>query len=340
MTRCLLNVCWRGAAGLMVAVTLGCSNGHQLDSPALEARLANIEAKLDSFVGVSHDADVRLKEIEQAITDQKTWPETLETRLANIEAKLGAPIGVSHDADVRLKEIEQTIADQKTWPADSHAAEALRDKLAQIMDGMSPATQEAAIARLWPLRWAVQAFWTLRRAGGDGEADPAGMADELYAVLDAAPESCSVSLRQELESARQRAEQAAQRAMRQQVLDAAKALIKDEKAGDPAEVWENLQRFAEDDKDQEISDTRDQLRRALTGREIKARCDELRAQHGRIGTDLDEATRQAALTRLYEAAAGYRLDMLLGHPEGANDLDDLNKFIAQAGEDLRRLAKS
>ena len=309
MKKSFFDKCWLGVAGLLLAATAGCSRGG--DDP---------------------------KSPPDPVPSQGSEHfDSLNQRLANIEAQLTSLSNVSPDADGRLKTIEQKIGDKATWPKNLPAAEALRKELEQLVNGMSPMAQDSVVARLLRTRWAVRAIWTLCKADGGGQEQSGDMAEELQAVLEAEPESGPDHIRKELEQVIGLAEKVAHKAARQRALKAGEDAING-KGTDPVDAWEELQRFTAGD--QEASTVRDKLKRTLAVLEIASRCRDLKTQRGRIPADSDEVTRQASLTRLYEAAVRYRLDVLLGQPDCAADLGDLNKIIAKLGEELRSLAKA
>lgn len=260
-------------------------------------------------------------------------PSMFGEQLSSIEAKLIALSGVSEDSDNRLKAIEQRISDKTNWPKDLDAAVSLRTKVQQVINGMSPLAQDFATARLLPLRWAVRAIWILRKADVGAEDQSDVIADELQAVLEAEPEAGVSALREELEQALHRADKLA----RQRALQTGKDAMAGK--GNAASALEELQRFTNDD-DQEVAAACAELRRTSAEREITAHCQELKTRLGRIAAVNDEVTRQAGLSRLYESAVGYRIDLLMTQPDLPADQKELNGVIAELGEKLRTLVKS
>lgn len=67
-------------------------------------------------------------------------------------------VKLSDEADRELANIEATLANKNQRPESRDKVQALHDRLASIVNGLSPASQERMLPRLVPRRWKIRRF--------------------------------------------------------------------------------------------------------------------------------------------------------------------------------------
>jgi len=274
----------------------------------IKLAINRVQLTLQGISGqVSNELDTKLGSIEQILSDRSDQ--------------------LSKDQEVKLESLEQILSDRRSIPSGVEQAKDLSDKLNALFKSMRPKVQVEASPRLLPVRWGVEAVWTLRQA----EKNLGEFEDALTSLLDREPEGCPKFLHQLVEGKRRDAEKASIEKNRKEAIERARN-AKDDQA--VAAAREGLSGF----KDPDVDKLRKELSARLLRSSMELRIDVLKRTLERSGKLETGRLRQAGIARVQDAAVSVLLDWEIEDPRPEEQLKKVRALIVECQESLDGIA--
>jgi len=248
-----------------------------------------------------------------------TYP--LERDLQGISGRL------PRDQETELERIEGILADRARIPTGIKEAEDLREQLGGLVKSMRPEVQAATLPRLLPVRWGVEAVWTVCQA----EKNPAEFEDALSDLLDREPGDCPKHLRLLVGEKRKSAKEAANQKTRKDAIQRAKD-AKDDQA--VAAALEGLPSF----NDPDVVKLRKELGARLLRSSMEQRIEVLKRTFERSRKLETDRLQQAGIARVQDAAVSVLLDWEIEEPRPEEQLKKVRALIEECQRSLESIA--
>jgi hypothetical protein len=206
--------------------------------------------------------------------------------------------------DDKLKKFDQITREKSQWPKSAAEAQLLHDEFAAFFKSLKPAVQDDHLARLLPVKWAVEVILAIRK----GEALQDGGADEFYAelndLLGQDPSNASADLITELGIQIKKAETAANKRRRDSLIQLAQSALRPD--GDAVVALERLGPLSGPDVDKLRSELKSKIDITGVVQQIK-----LYRQLLAVAGDVSNKPflRQASASRVQEESTALLLDL-------------------------------
>ena len=255
-------------------------------------------------------------------------------RLGEIASGLATKLDsdqLNSDQQSKLKRLEEVLADTTHLPARVEDAEKLRTEFAGLVASMKPGVELEASPRLLPIRWGIEAIWTVLQSGTRLKEDPADYGAVLTSLHEREPQRCPKHLHDLVEGKLIAAEVAASKKSHDDAVQRAR----DAKDGQSmAAALQGL--LGLEGKD--IDELRKGLKSRLLQTTGKQRIEVLRRTLDRSNLLETDRLRQAGIARVQDAAIGVLLDWETEEPRPEGLLKDVRALIKGCEDSLDKIA--
>jgi hypothetical protein len=244
---------------------------------------------------------------------------------------------LSSGQEAELKRIECILADSKLLPATFREAGDLKTKVDGLVKSIGPSAQLEASPRLLPVRWGVEAVWTVRQTDEQRlQENPSDLEDSLSSLLEREPSDCPKHLHdlvvQKRKSANEAASQQSRRDAMQRANNASQRVMADQSVVAALEGLSGLQ-------GEDVDSLRAELRAKLLQNSRKQRIDVMRDTLERSRKLDNDRLRQAGIARVQDAAISVLLDWETERPRPEEQLKTIRDLIKDCQNSLDEITR-